>query len=213
VEELPVTKRRNFAVVQKPLTMQQGIAEAARCLLCDEVCSICTTVCPNLALFTYHIQPIFQRNSVYHFRKGKINADTEKKFNVSQQHQILHIADWCNQCGNCTTFCPTAGAPYQQKPHLYLDEENWLAEADGFFFNKEILKFKNGENEAALQKNEKGYTFSTQAMTLKLNADFELKEVVTKKNEDFDIDMELANQMHIIYQGAADFFAYRKMDQ
>lgn len=212
VEELPVTKRRNFAVVQKPLTMQQGIAEAARCLLCDEVCSICTTVCPNLALFTYHIQPIFQRNSVYHFRKGKINADTEKKFNVSQQHQILHIADWCNQCGNCTTFCPTAGAPYQQKPHLYSDQENWLAQADGFFFNKEILKYKNGDTEAVLQKNENGYTFVLPEMTLNLDDDFELKEVITEKKEDFEIDMELANQMSIIYQGAADFFAYRKMN-
>lgn len=212
VEELPVAERRNFAVVQKPLTLQQGIAEAARCLHCDQVCSICTTVCPNLALFTYHIRPTLQLSTIYHFRKGEIIPDAGKKFSVNQPHQILHIADWCNQCGNCTTFCPTAGTPYKQKPHLYFDEENWLEEADGFFFNKEILKYKNGADEAALQKNEKGYTFSTQAMTLKLDADFELKEVVTEKNKDFDIDMELANQMSIIYQGAADFFAYRKKD-
>lgn len=207
VEELPVAERRNFAVVQKPLTLQQGITEAARCLRCDEVCSICTTVCPNLALFTYHIQPTHQLTAIYHFRKGEIIADAGNKFIVNQPHQILHIADWCNQCGNCTTFCPTAGAPYQQKPHLYFDEENWRVAADGFFFNKEILKFKNGKNEAVLLKNEKGYTFVLPEMTLKLNADFELKEVITEKNEDFDIDMELANQMSIIYQGAAYFFA------
>jgi putative selenate reductase len=212
VEELPVAERRNFAVVQKPLTLQQGIGEASRCLLCDEVCSICTTVCPNLALFTYHIQPIFQRNSVYRFRKGKIIKDDARKFSTHQPHQILHIADWCNQCGNCTTFCPTAGAPYLQKPHLYLDEENWLAQVDGFFFNKEILKFKNGTTESALQKDKNSYTFRLPEMTFKLDNDFELKEVITEKSEDFDIDMELANQMNIIYQGAAEFFAYRKMD-
>jgi putative selenate reductase len=169
-------------------------------------------VCPNLALFTYHIKPIFQRSSLYHFRKGKIIRDEEKEFSAHQPHQILHIADWCNQCGNCTTFCPTAGAPYQQKPHLYLDEENWLIEADGFFFNKEILKFKNGTTEAALKKDANGYTFRLPEMTCKLDNDFELKEVITGKNEDFDIDMELANQMSIVYQGAAVFFAYRKMD-
>jgi putative selenate reductase len=210
VEELPVAERRNFAVVLKPLTLKQGVAEAARCLRCDEACSICTTVCPNIALFTYHIQPTPKLRANYHYRSGKIIADDEKKFSINQPHQILHIADWCNQCGNCTTFCPTAGAPFQQKPHLYLNEHSWLAEADGFFFSKEFLKCKNGTDQAALQRNDEGYTFSTQAMTLKLDDDFELKEVITEKNEDFDIDMELANQMSIIYQGAADFFAYRK---
>ena len=31
--------------------------EAARCLDCDQMCSICTSVCPNLAFLTYQLTP------------------------------------------------------------------------------------------------------------------------------------------------------------
>ncbi|MCK7538374.1 MAG: hypothetical protein MZV63_49195 [Marinilabiliales bacterium] len=34
------------------------VNEAGRCLWCDEMCSICTTVCPNLANRTYECEPM-----------------------------------------------------------------------------------------------------------------------------------------------------------
>ncbi len=39
-----------------------------------------------------------------------------------QTVQTLNIADFCNECGNCATFCPTAGAPYQDKPRFWIDQ-------------------------------------------------------------------------------------------
>jgi len=33
--------------------------------------------------------------------------------------QIACYADFCNECGNCDTFCPEYGGPYIKKPTLF----------------------------------------------------------------------------------------------
>jgi putative selenate reductase len=43
------------------------------------------------------------------------------------------LTDFCNECGNCTTFCPTAGEPYLDKPRLYLDQAEFEAQRDNAF--------------------------------------------------------------------------------
>jgi putative selenate reductase len=52
---------------------------------------------------------------------------------VDQTVQTLNIADFCNECGNCTTFCPTAGAPYRDKPRFWIDREGFLEARDDAF--------------------------------------------------------------------------------
>lgn len=68
-----------------------GRAEGDRCLTCNDVCEVCTEVCPNRANITV-------------FVPGYANP-----------HQIVHIDGLCNECGNCGTFCPHAGRPYMDK--------------------------------------------------------------------------------------------------
>jgi putative selenate reductase len=46
------------------------------------------------------------------------------------------VGDFCNECGNCNTFCPTAGAPYQDKPRFWIDRDGF-AEAKGDAFRLE----------------------------------------------------------------------------
>ncbi len=41
--------------------------------------------------------------------------------------------DFCNECGNCVTACPTSGEPYRDKPRLYLDRADFEAQADNAF--------------------------------------------------------------------------------
>ncbi len=43
------------------------------------------------------------------------------------------LTDFCNECGNCTTACPTSGEPYRDKPRLYLDRTDFLAQDDNAF--------------------------------------------------------------------------------
>jgi putative selenate reductase len=113
--------------------------EADRCLHCDDICSVCTTVCPNFANIyypskkhQYTIQSIIPDNGTY-----KILNDS--LFSISQDIQIINIGDFCNECGNCTTFCPTSGDPYKDKPRFYLTEESFNSESEGYYFNSNIL--------------------------------------------------------------------------
>ena len=104
-----MAERRNFSEVMLTYAPEQARAEAARCLDCDTYCSICVGVCPNLALFTYRSE------------------------DRAQPFQVAVLADLCNECGNCTTFCPTAGAPYRDKPRLYLNRDDFDAQSDNAF--------------------------------------------------------------------------------
>jgi ferredoxin len=56
---------------------------------------------------------------------------------------VAVLTDFCNECGNCATFCPTAGRPYRDKPRLYLDRDDFAAQSDNAF-----LLLGNGAIEA-----------------------------------------------------------------
>jgi len=113
----PLEDRAGFDEVVLTYDEAQARAEAARCLDCDTYCSLCTGVCPNMALVTYEVEPL---NLGEHFR-------------ASQRYQVAVLTDFCNECGNCTTFCPTAGRPYRDKPRLYLNRLEFEAEDDNAF--------------------------------------------------------------------------------
>jgi putative selenate reductase len=101
--ELPPEKREGFAEVVLTFDEEQARAEAGRCLDCDVFCGLCVSVCPNLAIQTYEIDPAASQ--------------------LRQRYQVAVIENLCNECGNCTTFCPTSGRPYRDKPRLYLERE------------------------------------------------------------------------------------------
>lgn len=104
-----VAERQNFSEVMLTYSPEQARTEAARCLDCHTYCSICVSVCPNLALFTYQTDQ------------------------CDQHYQVAVLADLCNECGNCTTFCPTSGAPYRDKPRLYVNRDDFEAQQDNAF--------------------------------------------------------------------------------
>ena len=101
--EIPLDQRGGFEEVVLTFDAEQARVEAGRCLDCDVFCGLCVSVCPNLALQTYEVDPAAS--------------------GLRQRFQIAVIADLCNECGNCTTFCPTSGRPYRDKPRLYVDRE------------------------------------------------------------------------------------------
>ena len=112
---IPLKERDDYREVVLTYDAQQARAEAARCLDCDTYCSLCVGVCPNLALLTY---------------ETVVSAEDGP---VQQPFQVAVLADLCNECGNCTTFCPTAGQPYRDKPRLYLDRPEFEAQQDNAF--------------------------------------------------------------------------------
>ena len=81
------------------LKMTKGACcEGSRCLDCNTVCENCADSCPNRA------------NVVIKLSDGR--------------HQILHIDKMCNECGNCTQFCPYASEPCRDKFTLFQTKED-----------------------------------------------------------------------------------------
>ena len=76
------------------------------CLTCDK----CIAVCPNDANFTFALP-------------------TSAEVPVTEARQIANFADFCNDCGNCDTFCPEDGGPYLLKPRIFVSRERWLRDA------------------------------------------------------------------------------------
>jgi putative selenate reductase len=130
VPVLPVAERGGFTEVLQSLPAEAARAEAARCLDCDEVCSLCVTVCPNRANHAYTVAPISLELPSFVVEEGRAVPAGTTTFSVTQGVQIVNLGDACNQCGNCVTFCPTSGAPWREKPTFWADAEGF-AEAKG----------------------------------------------------------------------------------
>ncbi len=78
-------------------------------------CNFCVTVCPNDAFF---------------------NIMTPKGSGVDGRQQYMVLAELCNECGNCLTFCPEDGDPAQIKPKLFMTQERFdLADGQGFLLS------------------------------------------------------------------------------
>lgn len=103
-------------------SVRSGKEEGHRCLKCDQICEICTEVCPNRA-------------------NVSINMDGYDNF-----HQIIHIDGMCNECGNCAIFCPHAGRPYKDKFTVFWTEEDFIDST-----NVGVLKLKDGSYKVRME--------------------------------------------------------------
>jgi len=128
-----IEDRKNSNEVVQTYNEQQARTEAGRCLDCHKYCSLCVSVCPNIALQTWQSVPFELKLPELRFRSGAITTQTGETWKVEQAYQIAVLTDFCNECGNCNTFCPTAGEPYQDKPRLYLDRSEFLAQKENAF--------------------------------------------------------------------------------
>jgi len=133
VPVLPVAERGGFAEVAQSFSPSAAQLEASRCLDCDDVCSLCVTVCPNRANLAYGMPPLHVQWPSFVIRNGQAMAQGSKSYSIDQSVQIINIADFCNECGNCTTFCPTSGAPYKDKPRFWIDREGFDEAKDDAF--------------------------------------------------------------------------------
>jgi len=129
----PLDDRDNFNEVVLTYDDQHARAEASRCLDCDVYCSLCVGVCPNFALQTYQTEPFDLCLPELRLDGDAISVAPGSPYRVAQAFQIAVLTDFCNECGNCTTFCPTAGSPYRDKPRLYLDRQEFDAQQDNAF--------------------------------------------------------------------------------
>jgi putative selenate reductase len=210
VNELPLSDRKNFTLVTQSLDEVEAVKEASRCLKCDELCNTCVTVCPNLALYSYFVKPTQFELSKLVKTNGKFEILPDGKFEITQSPQILHIADWCNECGNCTTFCPTSGSPYKEKPHLYLDKEAFENNDDCYYYDngKKVLNHK--QNGYWHQYSEKNGEIKYNINKSELIIDKKTHKIKSFNNQDKkSIDLRVAAEMGIVWEGIKDLLGYK----
>ena len=83
--------------------------ETERCLACSTICECCVQVCPN---------------------RANIAIEIDK----TSMPQIIHVDRMCNECGNCTVFCPYDSAPYKEKLTLFSTEKEFDESGNKGFF-------------------------------------------------------------------------------
>ncbi len=92
--------------------------EGDRCLQCSTVCENCVDSCPNRA----NVAIVLDDGS----------------------HQVLHVDKMCNECGNCTQFCPYASEPCHDKFTLFqtLEDMEDSANAGVLFVDDDHMKVR-----------------------------------------------------------------------
>ncbi|NQT97582.1 MAG: putative selenate reductase subunit YgfK [Candidatus Marinimicrobia bacterium] len=187
--------------VKSLITPEQAQVEAARCLFCDEFCDICVTVCPNRANIAYPVDKIDLAIPVAVRSKGQTDIQYAGKFKIDQPTQIFNLADLCNECGNCTVFCPTSGRPFMDKPRLCLSDSSYNDEPEGYRFTAAGLKYKLNTSEATLIFEADGYVYETVLLTARLNGDtLAVEQIHWKDNRTNRVSLKQALIMIILWK-------------
>jgi putative selenate reductase len=215
-KETAMDQRQNFNLVISSLSQEQARKEASRCLQCDVVCNVCVSVCPNLANFGYQIEPVmYSLQKAVLMEDGSVAFKPDKIFSVDQQFQILNIRDLCNECGNCTTFCPSSGRPFADKPGIHLSIKSLNKEENGFFLSrlpeKPVLICKEKENVRTLSLMDGHYVYETDQVKATIHPDtFALVNVKFLTPCVKEVHFEFAAEMSIIMRAAMQVSIFKR---
>lgn len=114
------------AARDKPLRRVEQALRPFDCVACNN----CVSVCPNNAF---------------------VALPTGDAVGLKARDQYLVLAELCNDCGNCTTFCPEEGAPQRIKPRLFFRPDAFAAGNGGYLLSAEGGEWvvQPGERESA----------------------------------------------------------------
>lgn len=162
--------RLDFDPAIRTLTEEEAMDESRRCLQCDLVCNVCTTVCPNRANIALLSLPMPHPVQVAVRDGDGVRVETLSNRRLEQSYQIVNIADACNECGNCATFCPSAGAPYRDKPRIHLSRESFDNAPDGYLIASPArLEGKRGGKAFSLAAEKDAFVFESDALIAHLD--------------------------------------------
>ena len=210
IPETGLDQRLDFDLVVQTLDDDAARLEARRCMQCDVMCNICTTVCPNRANIAYSVDPsafTIQRA----MRSGdSIRIEDLETVQIGQRFQIFNLGDFCNECGNCSTFCPTSGEPYRAKPKFYLTEESFRNEENGYFLTEGILKARVDGALETMSRQTDALIYETDNVRVLLNPETYAAKEVSFISDTVDmVDLRHAAQMGFMLQALEDFYLFK----
>jgi putative selenate reductase len=180
--------------------------EAGRCLQCDELCNVCVTVCPNRANMGFTLEPTAFKVQQARPVGGGVEITDIETVHVEQRYQVLNIGDYCNECGNCTTFCPTNGSPFLDKARFHVTAESFAASRRGYYFTADNrLACKQNDHEASLEITGDGFIYEDEAIKATLGKDYSAQKVVFKGTITTPVNLRQASEMAILCEAVRYF--------
>lgn len=204
--EIEKSMRNGFELVNPVLSDEQAGKEAERCLYCNDVCNICIGVCPNFSNLSFTTAPA--KIPIYRVSKNRAENFIEviNHLDIKQDVQIINIADFCNECGNCNTFCPTSGAPYLTKPRFYLTEESFNKEDYGYFISEKQMKYKSKSGIESLSLKDNLLIYENNQVVVNFDKDnFELIKLKFKSQNINEIVLEHATEMCYLFMNLNNY--------
>jgi putative selenate reductase len=181
------------------------------CITCDK----CIPVCPNDANFTY---PLAAQDFAYTDYRiepdGAIApAGSLKRFTTERSRQIANFADYCNECGNCDTFCPEYGGPFIEKPTFFSRFADWQQHAshDGFCIERNESRdtihgrIKGETYRLDVECDPPRYEFHTAGARIAYDASFQPVSTSPPANGDeVHVDMHVFHTLRLLLSGILD---------
>jgi putative selenate reductase len=213
---LPADQRRGFELIEATLTEDIARMEAQRCVQCATFCDKCTEVCPNRANYTYFVSPVNWSLPKISVQNGALAVTGKETYRVDQTRQIIHVDDFCNECGNCATFCVHNGKPYLEKPRLFFKEEDFLKEQDNAFFIREdggkwSIQRRDGGKTSRLvwDRQTNQAAFECPELAIELSAEnFQVKSMSIKQEFAGEMSLQAAATSLVILKGVLTSAAY-----
>ena len=177
----------------------QAITEAKRCLQCDEYCNVCVSVCPNRANQSYHVIPqkLTYQNIQIVGRSFKVLE--KKSIKIFQNIQIYNIGDYCNECGNCTTFCPTSGDPFLDKPQIHLSKASFDLAERGYLEYKGTYYIKDGLRISQLTEEDGKFYFKDERLDIVITKDtLTILDVYVKEEGNYLVDLSSIVEIRLL---------------
>ena len=133
-------------------------------------------------------------------RRAEITAT--ERFALLQNRQILHIEDFCNECGNCATFCVHNGKPYMDKPRLCLNDHDFTTQDDNVYrVAKGLIRRREGGVEMSLAVTENGWRYEDDVLDVRLDRGFGVEGVSVKASFEGARSLIRAAEMKALYEG------------
>lgn len=197
--------RKGWDLIEHTLSEEQARLEAARCLQCSTLCDKCVEVCPNRANRTYFTAPVQCMLPQLACRDGRLVVTGCEPFRVEQARQIVHVADFCNECGNCATFCVHQGKPYADKPRLFLDEAAFdRADENAFHIEGQTICRREGSQESQLTGRDGLLTFENAQVRVSLTPAFQVQQMTLKQPFEGTLSLKDAAEMALLLAGVSN---------
>ncbi len=171
-------------------------------------CNKCLPVCPNAANFSIPVGTVDLPLTRYLFAGGTLQAVNGEQFALNKKNQIANLADFCNECGDCDTYCPEFGGPFIEKPRFFFSQESYrrFHEHDGFVFPKpSLMRGRVSGREYSLEKRQRtgDFIWRSQDVELQLSRDGTLQawKFLQRLDEGTIIDTKPYYIMRTLFDG------------